>query len=158
MSVCWGIWISCWRPCQVSLGEFLICKLEGKKEGQLTPPHHASCSSRYCQIIPKHPEIVFTTKAAETPKTLFPYLLIKNVTPWRSQLTLWKAAEMFKGTLGGLFFSLKKRSYHWRPYKNCETCRTLSLCRQPLHAKYRPQLISFSCFLFLTQRRALVTR
>lgn len=61
---------------------------------------------------PKASEIVSTKKAAGTPKTHFPYILIRNVTPLLSQLTLWKAAEMFKGTLVGLFFSLDNKSYH----------------------------------------------
>lgn len=61
---------------------------------------------------PKASEIVSTKQAAGTPKTQFPHILIRNVTPLLSQLMLWKAAEMFKGTLVGLFFSLENKSYH----------------------------------------------
>lgn len=37
---------------------------------------------------PKASEIVSTKKAAGIPKTQFPYILIRNVTPLLSQLTL----------------------------------------------------------------------
>lgn len=75
------------------------------------------CKKKLLPNNPKASEIVSTKKAAGTPKTQFPYILIRNVTPLLSQLTLWKAAEMFKGTLVGLFFSLENKSYHYRPYK-----------------------------------------
>ena len=75
-------------------------------------PVKSWCKKKLLPNNPKASEIVSTKKAAGTLKTQFPYILIRNMTPLLSQLTLWKSAEMFKGTLIGLFFSLENKNYH----------------------------------------------